>query len=215
MNRLLIRVAETEDLAAIRRVSLSAFTPVAHALGYRPSPMTADYRDAVEARFGFVAVLETEGETKGGGGLDLGSSNIVGFAVTRPRPSGMTPPGVLLERVRGGETRDERLDRAIRRDGALYVEALAVSAGAQRRGVGRALMEAVESLAVGLSLPRVQLHTDPRLAQAKKFYVSRGYVASLRPETGIGPGARTLYSKRLSTLLQQKLASGASALRRS
>lgn len=198
MSTLRIRAAGADDAAVIRRISQAAFAPLTPKLGYHPSPMSADFRDAVEGRFCCLA----EWDTGPAGGLELSSKTAIGYVAARPQPGGVgAAPGASSGLLQGGAP--------IPRNGALYIEALAVTPGAQRRGVGDALMDAIERLAGELSLPLVRLHTDPRLAHATLFYRARGYASVGPPRAGVGPGPRMLFVKSVPTLLQRTLSARA------
>lgn len=71
-----VRVSAPADLAALRTLFRAAFEAPAARLGYRPSPMDADYADLISARF----VLCVDGVAAGGPEPDLWAA-----AVLRPR----------------------------------------------------------------------------------------------------------------------------------
>lgn len=98
---------------------------------------------------------------------------VVGAAVARPRPS------------------------------YLYVEALAVRPGFQRRGVGAAALAALERLAGELCFDRVLLHTSPALEEAMRFYAAQGYQEVAR--RGGGAMGRVLFAKRAPNALRRLL----------
>lgn len=202
MSILTIRTAGDADPPTLARLSRAAFTPLVAGLGYRPSPLFTSYTEALDARF----VLIAEYDAGPSGGLALPTSNAVGYAALRPRPCGDGRETRALSGVGGPD--------ASRRNGALYVEALAVAPGAQRRGVGRALMAAIEALATQLSLPQVQLHTDPALKGAVRFYQSVGFTAVGKLGPGVGPGPRQMFAKATPTLLAQTLKARSAPLRK-
>ncbi|HZC29923.1 MAG TPA: GNAT family N-acetyltransferase [Gaiellaceae bacterium] len=59
-----------------------------------------------------------------------------------------------------------------------YVGELVVAAESERRGIGGALMAAVEGWARERSLTRVSLDTGAANLDARRFYAARGYVES-------------------------------------
>jgi ribosomal protein S18 acetylase RimI-like enzyme len=58
----------------------------------------------------------------------------------------------------------------------MYVDALGTATEFRRRGVGRALLAAVEDRAGGLGLGRVSLETEVDNAPARALYESFGFV---------------------------------------
>ena len=60
----------------------------------------------------------------------------------------------------------------------LLLHQLAVAAGARRRGVGRALMAAVEALAAELAVDAVELDVRGANTDALTFYATLGYRAA-------------------------------------
>lgn len=59
--------------------------------------------------------------------------------------------------------------------GSLYLSGLAVNPGERDRGIGSALMDCVEGLAIEGGLPRVSLICFARNERAMRFYRRRGY----------------------------------------
>ncbi|MGI9385994.1 MAG: GNAT family N-acetyltransferase, partial [Methyloligellaceae bacterium] len=62
----------------------------------------------------------------------------------------------------------------------LHVENVAVSAAAQGRGVGRALMDRAEEQARNLGLNAVELYTNEVMEENFPFYAALGYVITGR-----------------------------------
>lgn len=85
----------------------------------------------------------------------------------------------------------------------LYVDAIAVEPPRQGRGVGGALLTAVERLASELCLGRVELNTDPRLDDVLAFYRREGYDVVSAGAHGGAPTVRL--RKRVDTRLDQIL----------
>ncbi len=86
----------------------------------------------------------------------------------------------------------------------LYVDAIAVDPQRRRRGVGRALLTAVETFASELCYGQVELNTDPRLADVVRFYRQAGFKEIDR---GRQVGALTVrFRKPVTTKLDHLLA---------
>ena len=86
----------------------------------------------------------------------------------------------LMDNTAVGAVRYERRD-----DGSLYVGRLAVLPSHRRRGIGRALMAAVEEEARRMGLTRITLGVRIQLPLNRAFYESLGYRADGR---GSHPG---------------------------
>ncbi len=207
MTALRIRPGAPADAAAVARLCAAAFEPVARSLGYRPSPLRASFDAALEERCALLAELDAGPSAA----LGLPTAAVGGFAALKPRPASGPARGAALGGRAGGGA---ALRAPLVLDGALYVETLAVAPGARRRGVGRALIGAVERLASDLCLPAVTLHTDPRLAEAVRFYGALGFAPAGPPGPGVGPGPRQLFVKRVPTRLGRALARPANSARR-
>ncbi|HWI26837.1 MAG TPA: GNAT family N-acetyltransferase [Stellaceae bacterium] len=79
----------------------------------------------------------------------------------------------------------------------LFVDIVAVASGAQRRGIGCALMRFAEVEARRLGLPAVRLYTNAKMAEALSFYPALGYrQTDARREDGFD---RVYFEKRLDT----------------
>lgn len=79
--------------------------------------------------------------------------------------------------------------------GHLFVDIIAVVSGAQRRGIGRALMRFAEAEARRLGLAAVRLYTNAKMTEALSFYPALGYrQTGARREDGFD---RVYFDKRL------------------
>lgn len=121
-----------------------------------------------------------------------------GFDTSRaapPAPGDFTPPAGVFLLV--------RLDAAVvacgalRRDGAGAgeVRRMWVSPETRGKGIGRALLEALESHAREMGCERVRLDTAAELSEAKSLYASAGYVEI--PAYNDNPYAKHWFEKQL------------------
>jgi ribosomal protein S18 acetylase RimI-like enzyme len=95
------------------------------------------------------------------------------------------------------EIEGERLGLIVARaaDDHFFVDILAVAPGAQRRGVGRALMRFAESAARRAGLGAVRLYTNVKMTETRRFYPALGYrQIEQRREDGFD---RVYFEKRL------------------
>lgn len=159
-----VALASPDHAPAMQALFRRVFEAYAPALGYRPSPMDADYGPLLKDNFVLAARPADASDAP------------VGFVVTAPRR------------------------------GYLYVVAIAVDAPWRAQGAGRALLGGAERLAAELCLPVVRLHTPSSLRDPSAFYAAAGYTAIER--AGEGPNSRTLFAKRVPTLLDALLAPG-------
>ena len=96
------------------------------------------------------------------------------------------------------EAKGERLGLVVLRvkPDHLFVDILAVSEAARRRGVGRKLMGFAEAEARRLGLPAVRLYTHAKMTENRRFYPALGY-RELAPYTADG-FERVGFEKRLA-----------------
>ena len=86
-----------------------------------------------------------------------------------------------------------------RNAGEVEVRAFAVAPGAQRRGIGRALMRAVIDMARAGGAQRIVLCTQPTLTAAQRLYQAEGFTRIPERDWTPMPGMRLLaYSLALS-----------------
>ena len=81
------------------------------------------------------------------------------------------------------------------RDGHLFLDSIAVHPDAHGTGVGRRLLDFVETRARALGLPEVRLYTNAMMWENQKIYPKYGYEVVERRTTG--PYDRIHYRKRL------------------
>jgi len=67
-------------------------------------------------------------------------------------------------------------------DGAFWLGMLQVRPMYQRRGIGKFILSAAETIAAGMGYPKIGIHTTEDNAAARALYVSMGYTV-----TQIGP----------------------------
>ena len=88
--------------------------------------------------------------------------------------------------------------------GEVEVRAFAVAPGAQRRGIGRALMRAVIDMARAAGAERIVLCTQPTMTAAQRLYQAEGFTRIPDRDWTPAPGMRLLaYSLALSPLLRR------------
>ena len=88
---------------------------------------------------------------------------------------------------------------AAERDQAFYVGKLAVDPGLQRTGIGRALLEAVESQAIRAGKPELELQTRVELAANHAAFARLGFVVVGRTaHPGFDRATSIIFRKRLS-----------------
>jgi N-acetylglutamate synthase-like GNAT family acetyltransferase len=75
----------------------------------------------------------------------------------------------------------------------LLLENVAVSPGAQGRGVGALLIETAERLAAEANLPEVRLYTNAAMTENLEYYPRRGYIETHRG--GQAGFARVFFTK--------------------
>ncbi len=80
-------------------------------------------------------------------------------------------------------------------DDALLIENVAVEPAFQRRGLGRALMEHAEQLALADGLSSVRLYTNARFAENLRLYARLGY--TVEREEALNGGVAIHMRKRL------------------
>ena len=109
--------------------------------------------------------------------------------VTDPLPSALrvTAADVAGHLQRGGGGAVASVDDVLggsvlweEKDGGLYVSRVAVAPAWRRQGVGRALMEAAETAARVMRLPRVHLATRLVLADNRRLFAACGFVETER-----------------------------------
>ena len=94
--------------------------------------------------------------------------------------------------------REHRIDRAfegatlvglvemVERADDVLIENVAVDPSRQRRGVGKALLDHAEAVAVGRCTPVLRLYTNARFADNLAFYARRGFAVECEQNSGLG-----------------------------
>jgi ribosomal protein S18 acetylase RimI-like enzyme len=169
-----VRPATADDAAAVAALMQEAHVVHATALPdvFQPAASTvATARDVLEllARADRLVLVAVEGAVEGAGGDAADGGRAVGYA--------------HCEIVRAPASPYKRAAAE------LHVHAMAVAAGARRRGVGRALMAAVRAAAAERGLRDVTLDVYAFNAAARAFYAAQGF-APLRERLSMRAGER-------------------------